>query len=114
MTLVNQGVFLQILGSANQPVSLSVPTFGLSGISVIFESVDGSFAAQDYTIAVSNDETNWTTLKLVSLGSGTSQINSFSLDNQSVFANPLHFRIIRFTIPALGSNIKRKITVGGR
>ena len=114
MTLVNQGVFLQILGSTNQSVSLPVPTIGLQGISVIFESVGGSFNGQDYTIDVSNDETNWTTLKLVSLGSGTSQINSFGLDNQSVFANPLHFKIIRFTIPSLGSGIKGKITVGGR
>lgn len=114
MTLVNQGVYLQILGNTNQLVSLSVPTYGLTGISVILESVGGNFNGQEYVIEVSNDEKNWTTLKTVSLGSLTSTINSFNLDNQSVFANPLHFRIIRFTIPSLGSNIKGKITVGGR
>lgn len=114
MSLIAGPTFDQILGENNSTVSLIVKTTSLSGMTVIFESIGGNFNDQNYTIEISDDKINWVSIRSVGLGQSNITTNSFSIDNQSVFSNPLHFKYIRFSVIGLGSGIKCRITVGGR
>jgi hypothetical protein len=114
MSLIAGPIFEQVLGENNSTVSIIVKTTALSGMTTIFESIGGNFNNQNYTIEVSDDKINWILIRNVDLGQLNVITNSFSIDNQSVFSNPLHFRYVRFSVIGLGSGIKCRVTVGGR
>src|ERR1041384_5935458 len=94
MVFIGNSIYEQETSEVNSPISLAFTNKGLHGVTVIIQSIGGSLSG-DYTISVSDSDTNFITLRTVSLGTGTSCDNSFSVDNASVFGNILHFNHIR-------------------
>ena len=113
MVFIGNSIYEQVVGNTNSPVSLAFTNKSLHGVSVIIQSSGGSLSGS-YTISVSDSDTNFITLRTVALGTTTSCDNSFSVDNSSVFANPLHFNHVKISVPALGNGISATITISGR
>jgi hypothetical protein len=67
-----------------------------------------------YHTQVLDPNKNWILLRTIPLGNDVRQTNSWTDQNQSIYANILHFKYIKFSIDDPNNNSKIRLTVSGR
>lgn len=111
----------RIVGSNNTQLQFSFETFNITKLSITLESSGGSFASQNVTVDVSEDNSNWVNLSssgftLPSGGGAVLHTKRYLAADTTTPppVNLLDFQYVRFTVPALGGGISCIFTYGGK
>jgi hypothetical protein len=117
---VNSIIGGPVTSAANTAISTTITDAELESLNIIFESVAGNFPAGplNASVDVSIDGTNFHNIdNAIALTAGVAKVSKFyspvTVGAQQA-VNPLGFKAIKITVPALTGSIQGKITWSGK